>query len=114
MSLKFTNLLLAEYCLKNENLQTHRQKKIELKKGLDLKSRRLFTSTRYKKSKKSFYLMKSIIGVRIGFNLAHTVDTMVANIWPTSAITERVNGIPTIENRTQKARPDTVTGAIFP
>ena len=58
--------------------------------------------------------MKSIIGVRIGFNLAHTVDTMVANIWPTSAITERVNGIPTIANRMQKARPDTVTGAIFP
>ena len=79
-----------------------------------MKSKRLLLPKALRKGGNWLYLMKSIIGVRIGFNLAHTVDTMVANIWPTSAITERVNGIPTIANRMQKARPDTVTGAIFP
>ena len=54
------------------------------------------------------------MGVKIGFIFAQIIETIVANIWPTSAITERVNGIPTMAKSMQKARPDTVTGAIFP
>ena len=40
--------------------------------------------------------------------------TRVANNCPTSAITERVNGMPTIAKRMQKRRPPNVFGAMFP
>ena len=33
---------------------------------------------------------------------------------PTSAITESVNGIPTMANKIQKTRPAVVTGAMLP
>ena len=42
------------------------------------------------------------------------VDTTVAQIEPTSAITDRVNGIPIIAKIIQNTRPALVTGAIFP
>ena len=38
----------------------------------------------------------------------------VALSWPTSAITERVNGTPMMANTMQNKRPSVVTGAIFP
>jgi len=41
-------------------------------------------------------------------------DNSVAKIWPISAITDSVNGIPTIAKRIQKNRPAGVTGAILP
>ena len=40
--------------------------------------------------------------------------TRVANNCPTSAITERVNGMPTIAKRMQNRRPANVFGAMFP
>ena len=55
-----------------------------------------------------------MIGIRIGLILPQTNETSVAKICPTSAITDRVNGIPIIAKRMLKARPATVTGAIFP
>ena len=55
-----------------------------------------------------------MIGVRMGFNFAQTEDTSVAKMAPTSAITERVKGIPMMANKMLKARPDIVTGAILP
>ena len=54
------------------------------------------------------------MGSRIGLILLHTVETSVAKIWPTSAITERVKGIPMMAKRMQNARPEVVTGAILP
>ena len=60
------------------------------------------------------YLAYSMIGIRIGLILPQTKETSVAKICPTSAITDRVNGIPIIAKRMLKARPATVTGAIFP
>ncbi len=58
------------------------------------------------------YLTLSMMGLRKGFRFAHTVETSVAKICPTSAITDRVNGIPTMANRMQNARPRVVTGAM--
>jgi len=55
-----------------------------------------------------------MMGVRNGFTLAHTVETSVAKICPTSAITDNVKGIPMIANKMQKARPRVVTGAMCP
>jgi len=53
-------------------------------------------------------------GFRNGFSFAQMVETRVAKICPTSAITDRVKGIPTMANKMQKARPRVVTGAIWP
>ena len=55
-----------------------------------------------------------MMGIRIGLIFPQTNETSVAKICPTSAITDRVNGIPIIAKRMLKARPATVTGAIFP
>ena len=49
-----------------------------------------------------------------GFALAHIDVTMVAEIWPTSAITERVKGMPMMANKMQNTRPPVVTGAMLP
>ena len=38
----------------------------------------------------------------------------VAMIWPISAITESVNGIPTMAKKMQNSRPGVVTGAKWP
>ena len=38
----------------------------------------------------------------------------VAMIWPMSAITERVKGIPTMAKKMQNRRPGVVTGAKWP
>ena len=56
----------------------------------------------------------TLIGSRRCLYLPHTVESKVANIWPTSAITDRVNGMPTMANRRQKTRPAVVTGAMLP
>jgi len=53
-------------------------------------------------------------GFKNGFRFAQMVDTSVAKICPTSAMTESVKGIPTIANKMQKARPKVVTGAMWP
>ena len=49
-----------------------------------------------------------------GFALAHIDVTMVAEIWPTSAMTERVKGMPMMANKMQNTRPPVVTGAMLP
>jgi hypothetical protein len=43
-----------------------------------------------------------------------SVETVDANSRPQSAMTLRVRGIPTRANTMQKARPSTVSGAMFP
>ena len=55
-----------------------------------------------------------MIGIKIGLSFPQTVETSVAKMAPTSAITERVNGIPIMAKRMLKARPAIVTGAMFP
>ena len=59
-------------------------------------------------------LIFSRMGSRRWLYLFHRVDSKVAKIWPTSAMTERVKGMPTIAKRMQNTRPAVVTGAMLP
>jgi len=59
-----------------------------------------------------YYLALFTKGLKNGLTFDHTVDTSVAKICPTSAMTDRVNGIPTMAKTMQKARPFVVTGAM--
>ena len=49
-----------------------------------------------------------------GLYLSHTVVNRVAQIWLTSEMTDRVNGIPIMANRMQNTRPAIVLGAMLP
>ena len=46
--------------------------------------------------------------------MSHTVVNRVAQIWLTSEMTDRVNGIPIMANRMQNTRPAIVLGAMLP
>ena len=54
------------------------------------------------------------IGSSKGLYFVHKVEINVAKICPTSAITESVNGIPTMAYKIQKTLPAVVTGAMLP
>ena len=60
------------------------------------------------------HLTLSMTGFMTGLTLAQTVETRVAKICPTSAMTDSVKGIPMMANKMQKARPGVVTGAMLP
>ena len=52
------------------------------------------------------------MGIRMGLALAQKTDMSVAVIWPTSAITDTVKGIPMIAKKMQNTLPAVVEGAI--
>ncbi len=60
------------------------------------------------------HLHLSTMGMTTGFALAQRMVTMVAQICPTSAMTERVKGMPMMAKRMQKSLPAVVAGAMLP
>ena len=61
-----------------------------------------------------FCLILSRKGWSFCLYLSQMVVMSVAMIWPMSAITDKVKGIPTMANKIQNSLPGVVTGAKWP